>query len=279
MARCAAVVLAGGRSTRMGRSKAELAWHGLPFVARVAGVLERSVGGPVVVVRARRQRLQLPGERVEVVADAREGRGPLEGLGAGLRAVGDRAETVFVSSTDAPMLHPAFVAAMLAALDGHDVAVPESDGHLHPLAAAYRTSVLAEVDELLARDRLRPAFLFESASTRVVAADELRASPALRAVDPDLLSLRNVNTPDEYGEALRIPVPAIRIECFGGVQPGPARELSVRATTLGLAADAVGVALGQHVVAALNGDQIARRRDVPLVAGDVVSFMSADAGG
>ena len=54
---------------------------------------------------------------------------------------------------------------------------------------------------------------------------------------------------------------------------------TVRAATLGAAAEAVGLALDRHVVAALNGDQITRDARLPLVAGDTVAFLSADAGG
>ena len=53
----------------------------------------------------------------------------------------------------------------------------------------------------------------------------------------------------------------------------------VHAATLGAAASAVGLVLDRHVVAALNGDQISRDAELPLVAGDAVAFLSADAGG
>jgi molybdopterin-guanine dinucleotide biosynthesis protein A len=53
----------------------------------------------------------------------------------------------------------------------------------------------------------------------------------------------------------------------------------VAAATLGEAAAASGLSLDGHVVAALNGDQITRDPQAPLVAGDSVSFLSADAGG
>ena len=48
----AGVVLAGGRSTRMGRPKASLEWHGSTLLHRVTGIVSRAVDGPVVVVRA-----------------------------------------------------------------------------------------------------------------------------------------------------------------------------------------------------------------------------------
>ena len=91
MADAAGIVLAGGRSSRMGSPKAALEWHGSTLLRRVVGIVARGVDGPVVVVRAPGQ--ELPGlpDGVELVEDAREGRGPLQGLAAGLAAVRDAA--------------------------------------------------------------------------------------------------------------------------------------------------------------------------------------------
>src|SRR6266478_2321588 len=72
------------------------------------GILARATGGPVVVVRAKGQELPELPKDVELVDDPREGKGPVQGLAAGLGALSDRAEVVFVSSTDLPFLHPAF---------------------------------------------------------------------------------------------------------------------------------------------------------------------------
>ena len=55
--------------------------------------------------------------------------------------------------------------------------------------------------------------------------------------------------------------------------------MTAQAATLGAAAAAAGVTLDEHVVAALNGDQITRDPEAPLAAGDTVAFMAADAGG
>src|SRR5688500_11143072 len=113
MANAAGIVLAGGRSTRMGRPKAALEWHGTTLLERVVGVVGRVVDGPVVVVRAPGQELPPLPPGVALATDAREGRGPLQGLAAGLEAVGGDAERAYVSSTDVPLLHPAFVGVVL----------------------------------------------------------------------------------------------------------------------------------------------------------------------
>src|SRR5262249_5919414 len=111
----AGIVLAGGRSSRMGTPKAALEWHGSTLLRRRAGMLARVPPGPVRVVRAPGQ--ELPGlrPRVEVVEDPAEGLGPVQGLAAGLAALTGRADIAFVSSTDMPFLHPAFVRRVLRA--------------------------------------------------------------------------------------------------------------------------------------------------------------------
>ncbi|MBO0806320.1 MAG: NTP transferase domain-containing protein, partial [Nocardiopsaceae bacterium] len=62
----AGVVLAGGRSSRMGAPKAGLEWHGSTLLRRAVGILARATDGPVVVVRAAGQPLPdlPPGVRV-----------------------------------------------------------------------------------------------------------------------------------------------------------------------------------------------------------------------
>jgi molybdopterin-guanine dinucleotide biosynthesis protein A len=272
----AGIVLAGGRSTRMGRPKAALEWHGSTLLRRVAGVLRRSVDGPVVVVRAAGQPLPALPPGIEVVDDPLEARGPLVGILAGLHAVGERAEVAYVSSTDAPGLTPAFVRRVLAAVDDDaDVALPDALGHRQPLAAAYRTSLVPLVEDLVAAERLRPAFLFERVRVRVLGEREL--APA----DPGLGSLRNLNEPADYDAARAEAPPAVRVDRFGTLRPAgaPSGGVQIRAATLGAACAAVGVALDGHVVAALNGDHIVHDPEVPLVAGDVVALMTADAGG
>jgi molybdopterin-guanine dinucleotide biosynthesis protein A len=98
----AGIVLAGGRSSRMGTSKAALEWHGSTLLRHVTGIVGRAVDGPVIVVRAPGQVLPDLAVDVEIVDDASEGRGPLQGLAGGLRAIGDRASIAYLSSTDVP---------------------------------------------------------------------------------------------------------------------------------------------------------------------------------
>src|SRR5262252_5143981 len=149
----AGIVLAGGRSSRMGAPKAALEWHGSTLLRRTAGVLARVTDGPVLVVRAPGQELPALPPQVEVIEDPAEGLGPVQGLAAGLAALSGRAEVAFVSSTDMPFLHPAFVRRVLrAAQEGADVALPVARGYPQPLAAGYRTTLAPVAAKLVAEE-------------------------------------------------------------------------------------------------------------------------------
>ena len=281
---CAGIVLAGGRSSRMGTPKAALEWHGSTLLRRTAQIMARATSGPVVVVRAAGQDLPELPDGVLVADDPREGRGPLQGIAAGLAALTGHADLAFVSSTDLPFLHPAFIRRVLAVLEESedtDVALPLARGYKQPLAAGYRVSLAETAERLVKEDRLRPAFLFEQCQVRVLDDAELKADPVLAALDPDLDSLLNVNTPPDYDAARARPAPEVTVQLFGTLAKGSqgGGPHPVLAATVGAAADAVDIVFDRHVTAALNGDQITRDPATPLAAGDTVFFLSADAGG
>ena len=194
------IVLCGGKSTRMGASKALLPFGPETMLQRVVRLLG-TVAAPMVVVAAADQELPALPAGVIVTRDEREGRGPLEGLRAGLKALPDGVAAAYVTSCDVPLLVPGFVTRMFELAEGHDIAVMEIDGFPHPLSAVYQSAVLPQVEDLLAHDRLRPVFLFDAVRTRKVQPAEMTA------VDPDLLTLRNLNTREDYLEALSLAQP------------------------------------------------------------------------
>jgi len=192
MTHAGGIVLCGGRSSRMGRPKAWLPFGDELMLQRVVRVL-REVVEPVVVVAAPGQDVPPLSPEVEIVRDEVEGRGPLQGLAAGLAALAGKADAAYLSSCDTPFLTAAFVRRMIEMLESSSIAVPHVGGFFHPLAAAYRLAVTDIVLSLLAADRLRPVFLFDAVPTRIVEPHEL----------PDLDSLRNLNTPEDYESALQ----------------------------------------------------------------------------
>jgi molybdopterin-guanine dinucleotide biosynthesis protein A len=202
-----AIITCGGKSSRMGTSKAMLPFGPEAVLQRIVRIVHDAVSGPVVIVAARDQSLpQLPSE-VAIVYDEHDALGPLEGLRVGLSTFrdgrsGNRAfsKIALAVSCDVPLLRLDFLIRLLVRLTPEfDAAVPRSAGFLHPLAAAYRIdTVLPHVERLVAERRLRATGLLDDLRTRILDEDELRT------VDPDLESLRNMNTPDEYEALLRL---------------------------------------------------------------------------
>ena len=189
------IVLCGGKSTRMGVPKATLPFGPETMLQRVVRLLG-TVVSPIVVVAARDQLLPELPDGVTVTRDEREQRGPLEGLRAGLKALSNSTDIAYVTSCDVPLLVPAFVERMIELLGENDIAVMEIDGFPHPLSAVYRRDTLPQIESLLAQDRLRPVFLFDAVRTR-------RVRPAeMASVDPQLRTLRNLNTREDYSQAL-----------------------------------------------------------------------------
>jgi molybdopterin-guanine dinucleotide biosynthesis protein A len=180
----------------MGRPKAWLAFGPERMLQRVVRLVA-TVAGPVVVVAAPGQELPPLADSVTIVRDPVSGRGPLQGLAAGLAALPESVELAYASATDVPFLEPAWIDRLGALIGDHDLAIPFVEGYHHPLAALYRrATIVPAIESLLSLDRLRPVFLMEAVRTRVVSAEELR--PA----DPDLRTLRNLNAPEDYERAL-----------------------------------------------------------------------------
>jgi molybdenum cofactor guanylyltransferase len=190
------IVLCGGHSRRMGRSKAWLPFGNERMLQRIVRILG-TVVRPVIVVAAPDQDLPVLPVEVSVVRDATPDRGPLGGLASGLAALKGACDAVYLSSCDVPFLQAGFVTRMGELLGENRICVPRVGDMYHPLAAVYRVEVGEAVECLLAAGRLRPILLFDEIPTRIVLADELTD------VDPTLQTLRNLNSPADYEAALQ----------------------------------------------------------------------------
>jgi len=149
-----------------------------------------------VVVAAANQELPTLANNIEVVRDADEHLGPLAALATGLRALGDRVDAVLVTACDVPLLMPAFAERLFELLGDQDATIPYDAEHLHALTAVYRPQIISEIDKLLASG--------QSSMRAIVSAIRAHRVPTeqFRAVDPELHSLKNVNSELEYSAAL-----------------------------------------------------------------------------
>jgi molybdopterin-guanine dinucleotide biosynthesis protein A/molybdopterin converting factor small subunit len=186
-----AIILAGGRSSRMGSAKALLEFDGEPLIVH----LVRQLGqwfDDIVVVAAPEQ--QLPPLAATLARDEVAYQGPVGGIYYGLKAA--RGEACFVTSCDVAFLNASLIAHFVERISDHDVVVPYWEERFQPLHAVYRRSVLPLLAGQLERGELRPIYLFDKVRTLKITADEIRR------FDPDGLSFLNMNTPDDYAAAL-----------------------------------------------------------------------------
>lgn len=189
----AAIILAGGKSSRMGRPKALLPFAGQPLIAHLVRSLQQSFGS-IIIVAAPEQ--ELPEVPARVVRDDLPFKGPVGGIYYGLRAASE--EFAFVTSCDAPFLNLALVRFLATRISSWDVVVPYWQDRFQPLHAIYRTKLAPLLAEQLQRNELRPVTLFERVRTLRIHEDEIRC------FDPDGVSFLNMNTPEDYQTALQL---------------------------------------------------------------------------
>lgn len=192
-----AIVLTGGRSSRMGRQKAALRFGESTLLERTIAELGKFFDDIVIVAApdAAEAPLTIP-RNARIIRDDREYQGPALALARGLEAT--RAAAAFACSCDLPMLDARVAAALLAMLSGYDAVIPSVADRLQPLHAAYRREVGGALRAMLARGENRLSAIAQAVTTRQVGETELRA------LDPELLSFLNVNTPADYARALRL---------------------------------------------------------------------------
>ena len=119
---------------------------------------------------------------------------------------------------------------MLGDDEDTDVVLPVARGYRQPLAAAYRVSLAARPSSWWA-DRLRPAFLFDDCVVEQLDDEALKQDPVLAALDPDLESVVNVNTPADYQAARARPAPEVIVRLFGTLARAAARATARAART------------------------------------------------
>ena len=183
---CTAIVMAGGKSQRMGGDKATTLLGEQTLLQRVVDIVEPLFGELRISVRAPRADLPWP-----QIGDRHQDAGPLAGLCAALEAA--RTPWIFALATDMPFVKPALIELLAQRRAGFDAVVPVADGHPQPLAAFYSATCLETIRALLdaddgqrslraALDRLNVCYVGES---------------DLLAADPGRRSFFDLDTPQD----------------------------------------------------------------------------------
>ncbi len=185
----AMLLLMGGKSSRMGTSKALLTYQGRTFFDRIAE--EMAACGPLTVSVDKKE--HVPTDAYPIVEDVWPEIGPLGGIASAMRRIPQ--EHIFVCACDMPFMNREYIRSLGALLTPQTagIAVRADDGRLHMTGAVYSRQMLAAFERRIESGdyALRKAFCSFPVEIR-----EARDIPGARE------ALRNVNTPQEYEKLL-----------------------------------------------------------------------------
>ena len=194
----ACIILAGGRSTRMGTNKALLALPGnrhITFVEHLTSTLTPLCTETILVVRDANDAANYSLAGVRVVTDNLPDYGPLMGLYSGLSAM--QAPRALVVAVDMPFIQPALISFLLSQPLTNTLLVPIVNNVPQVLLAVYPRTILPLIDQRIQQERRDPRSLLEVAAVQYI------EEAQLRLVDPELRSFVNVNTPEELNHLQR----------------------------------------------------------------------------
>lgn len=187
------VILAGGKSSRMGRDKSLLMYDNKTIIARaveeLAGVVKE-----IIIISNQLDKYGFPG--VKEVSDKFTGMGPLAGIQAGLLAADH--DRIFVTACDMPFLDGRLVKFLLEQSDGFDVTVPQIGSYLQPLFAVYHKRCLPHVEACLKQNISKIIAFYPNVQVNYVGENLIRAIN-----DPETV-FYNVNTPKDYEEIIKM---------------------------------------------------------------------------
>ncbi|OCA82334.1 molybdenum cofactor guanylyltransferase [Bacillus sp. FJAT-27225] len=184
-----AILLSGGKSSRMGTNKALLDIGGKPNIERIRDELAGIFDEIILVTND-------PGQyeflNVRTVADDFPGKGPLAGIHAGLKA--SSYDTGFVVACDMPFVSGDLAESLIRRLGNHDAIVPMIGGTHHPLFAVYKKSIIKEIQSCIEEGRLRIKDLLRNIDAVYIDKKELQTYSAISLEKVFF----NMNHPEEY---------------------------------------------------------------------------------
>lgn len=190
MLKATAVILAGGKSTRMGSDKAFLAVGRQCMIERVAGLL-RGVFEEILIAGGSKEAEIQTG--LPVVGDQIPASGPLGGIHAGLAAAGN--QLCLVVACDMPFISPELACLLVERAVDHDAAVPRHGMYMEPLFSVYRKTCIPAIEESLLSSRYKVVDFYQRVRVNYINEEEWR-----HLADPEEVFL-NINTPHDLKEA------------------------------------------------------------------------------
>lgn len=178
------VILAGGKSSRYGENKALIKIHGIRLIERVVTVISSVFEHRLLVTNTPEEYAYL---RIPMVQDLIKGLGPLGGIYTGLETISDDAG-LFVAC-DMPYLSAPLLRRLVELREGYDAVVPRIGWMIEPLHALYAEGSLGALKDNIDSGQYQVREFLSRIRTRYVEEE------TIRAFDPDLKCLVNVNRP------------------------------------------------------------------------------------
>ena len=183
------VVLAGGKSTRMGRDKRCLPWNGVKLLDSICAVMDQLFDELIVVTAV--SDYELRSVSVRSITDEIPGKGSIGGLFSGI--LHGKNPYSFVVACDMPYLHSEVVERICLSPPADIVVVNLLQG-VQPLHARYSKKCLPYLEEMIRKDHLKIQELLVNPALSSIVLDESQFSD----LDPHLRSFINVNTPSDW---------------------------------------------------------------------------------
>ncbi len=189
-----AIILAGGKSQRMGSNKALLKYGDTTFIERQIARLSKIFQEIILSANDTSiyAHLLLP-----VVPDVIPGKGPLSGICAGIMHATNH--YTFAVACDMPFISEEVILYLKQFITDYDVVVPRTERGLEPLHAFYSKNCIPPMQQCLKEGRLRVIDFFSEVKVKIVNEEELRV------LAPAIQPLINLNTPEEYNTYCKIP--------------------------------------------------------------------------
>lgn len=189
------IILAGGKSSRMGVNKALLEINGKTVIETICDELD-SIVNNIIIVTNSFEDYQFLGRKM--VKDEWREMGPLAGIHAGLSA--SETKLNLIVACDMPFISAELGNILLEQLLAYDAVVPEISGQLHPLFAAYQKDVKKEIENALEQNKLRIRGIFQHLHVKMLNETELKNLD----YNIDEADIFNMNHPNEYEQAKAI---------------------------------------------------------------------------
>jgi molybdopterin-guanine dinucleotide biosynthesis protein A len=190
------IILAGGKSLRLGRSKALQVIEDKSLIQWVVDRLA-VLSTEITIATAHGEAIPCSSAvRIKTVADIYPGKGPLAGIYSGL--IASSSSRAIVVGCDTPFLSVGLLEYMTQICSTFDVVIPRIKNELEPLCAVYSKNCLDPIQGLLKQDERQIRKLFSMVKVKYVEEDEINR------FDPEHLSFFNINTQDDLERARKL---------------------------------------------------------------------------